>query len=299
MSDLLQARGLGKKYGRREALVDCTLAIPPGHVVGLVGPNGAGKSTLLKIACGMLAPTAGRIEVLGEHPAGGPAQLARVGYVAQDTPTYTNLTVADHLKLGAKLNPGWDGELAKQRIEQLELDPKQKAGKLSGGQRAQLALTVAVAKRPELLILDEPVSSLDPLARRSFLRQLMESVAEDETSVILSSHLVSDLERICDYLVVLVSSRVQLAGRTEDLLGQHYRIVCTRRDGADLPAPLEVISAEHSGAQSTFYVRSESNLPHGDWSAEHLDLEDLVLTYMELGANPHRRSAGQATGGTQ
>ncbi|MCW2856025.1 MAG: type transport system ATP-binding protein [Marmoricola sp.] len=286
MTAILQARSLGKTYGRRDALTECTLEIPPGHVVGLVGPNGAGKTTLLKIACGMLAPTTGHIEVLGNQPGADPAQLARVGYVAQDTPTYSNLTVADHLTLGAKLNPGWDALLAHARIDQLGLDPKQKAGKLSGGQRAQLALTVAVAKRPELLILDEPVASLDPLARRDFLRHLMESVAENSTSVILSSHLVSDLERVCDYLVVLVSSRVQLAGETEDLLAQHHRLVCARRDQADLPDGLEVILADHTDRQSTFIVRSQTQIPAGDWVADQLDLEDLVLTYMERAAAP-------------
>jgi ABC-2 type transport system ATP-binding protein len=295
MSAILQAQALGKRYGRREALTDCTLEIPPGHVVGLVGPNGAGKTTLLKIACGMLAPTSGRIEVLGEQPVGSPSQLARVGYVAQDTPTYPHLSVGDHLKLGAKLNPRWDTELAQARIDQLRLDPKQKAGKLSGGQRAQLALTIAVAKRPELLILDEPVSSLDPLARRDFLRHLMESVAEYDTSVILSSHLVSDLERVCDYLIVLVSSRVQLAGETEGLLAQHHRITCTRRETTDLPAGLEVIRAEHSDKQSTFFVRSQTTLPAGDWSAEHLSMEDLVLTYMERAADPGPGSAPDTT----
>jgi ABC-2 type transport system ATP-binding protein len=284
MTAILQAHALGKRYGRRQALDDCTLEIPAGHVVGLVGPNGAGKTTLLKIACGMLAPTTGSIEVLGERPAAGPAQLARVGYVAQDTPAYSNLSVADHLKFGAKLNPRWDAKLAQARIEQLDLDPKQKAGKLSGGQRAQLALTVAVAKRPELLILDEPVASLDPLARRGFLRHLMESVAENETSVLLSSHLVSDLERVCDYLIVLVASRVQLAGESEYLLAEHYRIVCSRRKETDLPQGLEVIWAEHTERQSTFTVRSKDDLPAGDWSAEHLELEDLVLTYMERAA---------------
>jgi ABC-2 type transport system ATP-binding protein len=291
MSAILQAQALGKRYGRRQALADCTLEVPPGHVVGLVGPNGAGKTTLLKIACGMLAPTTGRIEVLGEQPAAGPAQLARVGYVAQDTPTYAGLSVADHLKFGAKMNPRWDAGLARARIAQLELDPKQKAGKLSGGQRAQLALTVAVAKRPELLILDEPVASLDPLARRDFLRRLMESVAEHDTSVILSSHLVSDLERVCDYLIVLVSSHVQVAGLTEELLAQHHRIVCTRRAESDLPAGLEVVWAKHTDRQSTFVVRGESELPPGDWSAEHLDMEDLVLTYMERAADADRRGA--------
>src|SRR5215469_7534711 len=265
MNAILQTQALGKRYGKRQALTDCTLEIPPGHVVGLVGPNGAGKTTLLKIACGMLAPSTGRIEVLGEEPNGAPAHLARVGYVAQDTPTYAGLSVADHLTLGAKMNPGWDAKLARARVDQLGLDRKQKAGKLSGGQRAQLALTVAVAKRPELLILDEPVASLDPLARRSFLRHLMESVADNDTSVILSSHLVSDLERVCDYLIVLVDSRVHLAGETEDLLAQHYRIVCTRRKETDLPGGLEVIWAEHSDRQSTFIVRSGTELPAGDW----------------------------------
>jgi ABC-2 type transport system ATP-binding protein len=292
VSALLQAQALGKRYGRREALADCTLEIPSGHVVGLVGPNGAGKTTLLKIACGMLAPSAGRIEVLGEQPASGPTQLAKVGYVAQDTPTYASLSVADHLKLGAKLNPGWDSQLAQARLAQLDLDPKQKAGKLSGGQRAQLALTVAVAKRPELLVLDEPVASLDPLARRSFLRDLMESVAESESSVILSSHLVSDLERVCDYLIILVSSRVQLAGETEDLLSQHHRIVCSRRAESELPTGLEVIWAEHTDRQSTFFVRSEIEPPAGDWVTTRLALEDLVLTYMERAAEAGRRTTG-------
>jgi ABC-2 type transport system ATP-binding protein len=294
MNAILQTQALGKRYGKRQALTDCTLEIPPGHVVGLVGPNGAGKTTLLKIACGMLAPSTGRIEVLGEEPNGAPAHLARVGYVAQDTPTYAGLSVADHLTLGAKMNPGWDAKLARARVDQLGLDRKQKAGKLSGGQRAQLALTVAVAKRPELLILDEPVASLDPLARRSFLRHLMESVAENDTSVILSSHLVSDLERVCDYLIVLVDSRVHLAGETEDLLAQHYRIVCTRRKETDLPGGLEVIWAEHSDRQSTFIVRSGTELPTGDWSAEHLELEDLVLAYMERAVDPGRRTTTPA-----
>src|SRR3954463_801244 len=200
MSTVLRADGLGKRYGRRWALTDCTLEIEPGHVTGLVGPNGAGKSTLLNLAVGLLAPTTGTIDVLGAPPASSPAHLGRVGFVAQDTPTYASLSIADHLRMGAHLNPSWDDHRAQRRIEQLGLDPKQKAGKLSGGQRAQLALTVAIAKCPELLILDEPVASLYPLARREFLQHLMEAVAEHELSVILSSHLVADLERVCDYL---------------------------------------------------------------------------------------------------
>jgi ABC-2 type transport system ATP-binding protein len=281
---ILQATRLGMRYGQRHALADCTLTIPSGHVVGLVGPNGAGKTTLLKIACGMLAPTSGRIEVLGERPAAGPAQLARVGYVAQGTPTYANLSVADHLMLGARLNPRWDAKLAAARIGHLNLPPKQKARRLSGGQRAQLALTVAVAKRPELLILDEPVASLDPLARRDFLRHLMESVAEYRTSVILSSHLVSDLERVCDYVIVLSGARVRVAGETDQLIAQHYRLTCSRRPDTELPADLDIIGSEHTGRQSTFIVRSRAGLPARDWSAEPLGLEGLVLAHMEHGA---------------
>ena len=209
MTSVIETDRLGKQYRRQWALTDCTLSIPAGHVVGLVGPNGAGKTTLLSLATGMIAPTTGTIEVLGGRPAAGPAQLARVGYLAQAAPVYAGLSVADHLQLGARLNPGWDAALARARIERLELDPKQKAGTLSGGQRAQLALTLAVAKRPELLLMDEPVASLDPLARREFLQDLMEAVAEQEVSVVLSSHLISDVERVCDYLIVLVGSRVR------------------------------------------------------------------------------------------
>ena len=218
MTPALTAHGLGKRYGQRQALADCTLSIPAGNIVGLVGPNGAGKTTLLHLAVGLLAPTSGTIEVLGGRPAGGPAQLAKVGFVAQDSPVYAGFTVTDHLRFGAHMNPGWDAALARDRIRALGLDPRQRAGQLSGGQRAQLALTLALAKRPELLILDEPIASLDPLARSEFLRSLAEFTAARQLSVLMSSHLVSDLERICDYLVVLVASRVQLAGPVAGLL---------------------------------------------------------------------------------
>ncbi len=243
MSAVLQTHGLGKRYRRLWALTECTLSIPAGLVVGLVGPNGAGKSTLLNLAVGLLAPTTGTIEVLGGPPPADPAQLARVGFLAQDAPVYAGLTVAEHLRLGAHLNLRWDAELARGRIEQLDLDPGQKAGKLSGGQRAQLALTLAVAKRPELLILDEPVASLDPLARREFLQELVEAIAEHDLSVVLSSHLISDLERVCDYLIVLVGSRVRVAGPVDELLATHHLLSGPRRDPATLPAGQEVISA--------------------------------------------------------
>jgi ABC-2 type transport system ATP-binding protein len=290
---VLEANGLGKAYGRKSALSDCTLSIPSGRVVGLVGPNGAGKTTLLNLAVGLLAPTAGSLQVLGEVPADDPAHLARVGFVAQDTPTYAALSIADHLELGARLNPRWDVESARARIDQLGLDPKQKAGRLSGGQRAQLALTLALAKRPELLILDEPVASLDPLARRDFLKHLMEAVAERGLSVILSSHLMADLERVCDYLVVLVGSRVQVSGDVDGLLATHMRLTGTRRDPDRLPGSQQVIEESHTDRQSTYIIRSDEPVLDPRWTVETIGLEDLVLAYMGRSAMASRPSTGR------
>ncbi len=290
MSAVLSARRLGKRYGRKWALNECDLDIPSGHVVGLVGPNGAGKTTLIHLAVGLLTPSAGSIEVLGNKPSDSPAQLSRVGFVAQDTPTYARLTVADHLALGAHMNPGWDAEVARRRIDDLDLDPKQRAGTLSGGQRAQLALTLAVAKQPEFLILDEPVASLDPLARREFLQSLMEVVVEQGVSVVLSSHLVADLERVCDYLVVLVSSRVQLAGEVDELLASHHRLIGPRHDVKALPRDQHVIEESHTDRQSTLLVRSDGPILDPSWTVEQVDLEDLVLAYMgQAGLGTRRR----------
>ncbi|MGH7732466.1 MAG: ABC transporter ATP-binding protein [Gemmatimonadales bacterium] len=280
MSAVIDACGLGRRYGRTWALRDCTLTIPEGRVTGLVGPNGAGKTTLLGVATGLLAPTCGTISVLGQRPAAGPAQLAQVGFVAQDTPVYARMTVADHLRLGAWLNPGWDHELARQRIGQVGLDPKQRAGSLSGGQRVQLALTLAIAKRPGLLILDEPVASLDPLARLEFLRMLMEAVAEHGLSVVLSSHLVSDLERVCDYLIVLVASRVRIAGEVSALLASHHRLSGPRRDPGTLPAGQEVIEESHTDKQTVLLVRTSEPVLDPAWSVTPVSLEGLVLAYM-------------------
>jgi ABC-2 type transport system ATP-binding protein len=262
---VIETSGLGKRYGRRWALADCTLVVPAGRVVGLVGPNGAGKTTLLQLAAGLLTPDAGTIRVLGERPAGTPAQLARVGFVAQDAPVYARLSVAGHLRMGALLNPGWDSELAERRIRQLGLDPRQRAGSLSGGERAQLALTLAAAKRPELLLLDE-----------------------QRVSVVLSSHLITDIERVCDYTVVLTASRVRLADETEALLASHHRLSGPRRDARALPSGWEVIEESHTDKQSVLLVRTEDPILDPAWTVRPVSLEDLLLAYMSQSADAAR-----------
>jgi ABC-2 type transport system ATP-binding protein len=276
---VLHAEGVTKRYGRRTALRDCTLTVPRGRMIGLVGPNGAGKSTLLQLACGLITPSAGSLEVLGAVPGAGAGHLAKVGFVAQDTPVYAGFSVGDHLKMGAKLNPGWDQGLAERRIAQVGLDRRQKAGRLSGGQRAQLALTLAAAKRPELLMFDEPAAALDPLARDGFLRNLVEFVTELDASAILSSHLLGDVARVCDYLIVLCASRVRVAGDVSELLATHDRVVAPRGDLDHPPAGIEVIRAQHADGRTTAVVRGLGTRPAG-WSIEPIQLEELVLAYL-------------------
>jgi ABC-2 type transport system ATP-binding protein len=288
VTDAIEAVDLGKRYGRRWALQDCSLTIPAGRVVGLVGANGAGKTTLLHLVVGLLLPSAGNVSVLGGGAGDGPDQLARVGFLAQDAPMYATLTVGDHLRLGQELNRGWDDAAAWRRIDDLGLDASQRAGQLSGGQRAQLALTLAVAKRPELLILDEPVAGLDPLARREFLALLMASVAEHQLTVVLSSHLISDIERVCDHLIVLAESRVQLAGDLHELLAAHRILTGPRRDVDDLPADLDVIEASHTERQTTLVVRTSAPVIDPAWTVSELGLEDLVLAYLGRAADARR-----------
>ncbi|MBO0846231.1 MAG: ABC transporter ATP-binding protein [Nocardioides sp.] len=280
MNALIRAEALGKRYGRRWALTGCDLDIPAGHVVGLVGPNGAGKTTLLNLVTGQLAPSTGHLSVLGGEPGRDAAQLARVGYVAQDRPTYAHLSVADHLRLGRHLNPGWDDELARRRVERLGLDLKRKAGRLSGGQRAQLALTLGIAKRPELLVLDEPVVSLDPFARREFLQGLMEAAADTELSVLLSSHLVSDLERTCDYLVLLDRGMVRMSAPLEEVIATHRRLTGPRAEPSRLPQDMTVVNASHTDRQSTYVVHTDRPIHDPTWSVSRLSLEDVVLAYL-------------------
>ena len=280
MTAALQASGLGKRYRRTWALRDCNLTVPRGRIAALVGPNGAGKTTLMHLAVGLLAPTTGSIRVLDQPPA-DPGLLAEVGFVAQDTPLYRNFTAAEHLTLGAKLNRRFDQPLARSRLERLAIPLDRRVGTLSGGQRAQVALALALAKRPQLLLLDEPLASLDPLARREFLQALMGSVAEQGVTVVLSSHLLADLERVCDYLIVLSAAHVQVLGTVEELLEQHKLLIGAYREQQPPVAGVaQVVRASHSERQATLLVRTSGPIHDPAWMAHQVTLEDLVLAYL-------------------
>jgi ABC-2 type transport system ATP-binding protein len=274
------ATGLGRRYRHRWGLRDCTFEIPEGRVAALVGPNGAGKTTFLHLATGLLEPTAGSIEVLGRQPGRDPQLLPLIGFVAQDVPLYRSFTVRDMLAFGRHLNRDWDGQMATGRLERLGIPFDDRVGHLSSGQRAQVALALALSKRPRVLMLDEPLASLDPLARREFLKVLMESVAEDGLSVVLSSHLIADLERVCDYLIVLSASRTQVADDIENLLGTH--IVITAADGrATVPAGVvSVLEETRTDRQTTLLVRTDRPILDPAWSIQEVGLEELVLAYL-------------------
>src|SRR5438105_5471151 len=277
----LRTTALGKRYGSVWALRDCSFMIPAGSVAALVGPNGAGKTTLLHLAVGLSEPSEGGVEVFGSSPRREPRDvLPRIGFVAQDHPLYRGFKLRELLKLGAKLNPTWDAELARERLERLGLPLEQKAGTLSGGQQAQVALTLALAKRPELLLLDEPVASLDPLARREFLQSLMEAVTETGMTVVLSSHIVADLERVCDHLVILSHARTQLAGPIDEIVAEHRLLTGPRSDAAEVARMHDVVSERHTERQSTLLVRANGHVYDSSWELHDLDLEEIVLAYL-------------------
>jgi ABC-2 type transport system ATP-binding protein len=279
----VRAEGLGKRYGSKWALSDCTLTIPTGSVTALVGPNGAGKTTLLQLAVGLARPSAGTVSVLGYSP-DDPALLPRIGFVAQEHPLHRGFTIAETLKLGRKLNPRWDDELACERFDRLGLPLSHKVGKLSGGQQAQVALTLALAKRPQLLLLDEPVAALDPLARREFLNTLMEAVTETGVTVVLSSHIVADLERVCDHLVILSESRPQLTGPIDEIVAGHRLLTGPRRDAAAVARVHAVIRESHTERQTSLLVRANGHVYDACWELHEVDLEEIVLAYLGHGA---------------
>ncbi len=291
MDIVLEADRLGKRYGRMWALQECSLHLPAGRVAALVGPNGAGKSTLLHLAVGLLRPDAGTVRVFGSAPYDNTTVLAEIGFVAQDTPLYRDFTAAELITMGAKLNRRWDAALARRRLAQLGIPPNRAVGKLSGGQRAQVALALALAKRPRLLLLDEPVARLDPLARREFLQSLMGSVADSGTTVLLSSHLLADLERVCDYLIVLHASRVQLAGGVDELVAEHKQLVGPRHGNDPVAGVTAVLRASHTNRQSTLLVRTNGNIDDPRWTVHEVTLEDLILAYLADGGTQSSHEA--------
>jgi ABC-2 type transport system ATP-binding protein len=292
MTAALRAEGLGKRYGSTWALRDCTLEIPAGSVTALVGPNGAGKTTLLQLAIGLIQPTAGDVRVLGCGPrADAAALLPLVGFVAQDHPLHRGFTVSETLKLGRCLNPTWDEEAARARLARLGIPLDRKAGKLSGGQQAQVALTLALAKRPQLLILDEPVASLDPLARREFMNTVLEVVSETQLTVVLSSHIVADLERVCDHLVILSHARTLLAASIDEVLATHRLLTGPRADAADVARVHDVIRETHTERQTALLVRANGHVYDARWELHDVDLEEIVLAYLGYGAPIELREA--------
>jgi len=293
--------GLGRRYGRRWALRECNLSLPAGHVIGLVGPNGAGKTTLLHILAGLLEPTVGLARVLGAAPR-DLRTLPRIGFVAQDKPLYGRFTVNDMLRMGAWMNPSWDRSSAEARLTGLDIPLGQRCGSLSGGQRAQVALAVALGKQPGLLLLDEPVANLDPLARRQFLQVLLEHVAATGMTVVLSSHLLADLERACDYLVLLSASRVQLSATTDELLHQH-RVLAGPAEKADsITRAHAVVQSSVTDRLANLLIRADGPIHDPDWSVRPASLEELVLAYMSeplAGAAPALTLAGSAQEGSR
>jgi ABC-2 type transport system ATP-binding protein len=284
--NVIEASGLGKRYGSTWALRECTLAIPAGHVAALVGPNGAGKTTLLNLAVGLAAPSAGEVTVLGGRPAGSPGALDGIAFVAQDTPLYKNLSVADMLHLTRNLNRRFDRPYAVARLAELGIPLKRKAGKLSGGQQAQLALTLALARRPQLLLLDEPVAMLDPIARHDFMATVLTAMADDGVSVVLSSHVLAELERVADYLILLSRGRVQVAGEVDDMLAGH-RMLTGPASEAGTHAAGHVVHLNRGVAQAHLLVRADADdpVPPG-WEAHPVGLEELALAYLREPGGP-------------
>jgi ABC-2 type transport system ATP-binding protein len=278
--------GLTKRYGKTSALTDCTITVPEGRISALIGPNGAGKTTLLRLLAGLARATAGQATVNGTTPRQDPAFLADIGFLAQDIPLYRRLTAEDHIRAGAHLNPRWDAESVRERLTGLKIPLDRAVGKLSGGQRAQVALALTLAKRPRLLLLDEPVAALDPLARRNFLGLLAGAVAAGGLTVMLSSHLVADLERVCDHLVMLASSRVQLCGDIEDMLAEHKVLTGPRKDTTAIERSHRVVQITRTPKQATLLVRLNGPVLDPAFEASDVGLEELVLAYMGEDAPP-------------
>ncbi|HWC23301.1 MAG TPA: ABC transporter ATP-binding protein [Flexivirga sp.] len=276
---IIETHELGKRYGRTQALVDCTLTLPEAEVIALVGPNGAGKSTLLKMIVGLTAPTSGTVAVLDGLPAGCPAALDGIAFVAQDAPLYHQLSAADMIHLTRNLNRGFDSAYARKRLAELGIAPHVKSGKLSGGQQAQLSLSLALARHPRLLVLDEPTASLDPVARHDFMAAAMTAMAEEGVSVLLSSHVLPALERVAEHLVLLRQGQVRVCGPVDELLERH-RFVTLARDRSPDPR-CRVVHRTVSDAQQHLLVEMDPGTPlRFAAQSRAVSLEELSLAYL-------------------
>jgi ABC-2 type transport system ATP-binding protein len=281
MPNVLETHALTKRFGKIEALRDCDVVLPAGKVTGLVGPNGAGKTTLLQLAVGLRRASSGTIRVLDIDPAAETVTLlSRVGYVGQDRPLYLDLTVAETLELGRRLSARWDQEFARSRLARFDIPLDRPVRSLSTGQRAQVALTLGLGKRPELLLLDEPVANLDPVARLDLLEELMGAVAEDGPAVVLSSNVLSDVERVCEHIVILANGRVRVAGDIDELERSHFLVVGPRK--AEPPtAGLEVVDLREAERQTVRLVRGPVTWGDSDGTITRpATLEEVVLGYL-------------------
>jgi len=276
----IQTNGLGKRYGSLWALENCDIAVPEGSISALVGPNGAGKSTLLKLLVGLSSATAGSSEVLGQLPRQRADFLQDIGYLAQEVPLYKGLTANDHIAMGRHLNRRWDESFIRERLTQLGIPFDRPVGKLSGGQRSQVALALALAKKPKLLLLDEPVAALDPLARHDFLASLAQAATEGLT-VVMSSHLLADLERVSDHVIVLASGKTQLCDNLEAIVGEHRLLVGPREHAKNLGDSITIIHETDTAKQSTLLVRLApgATMPP-DWQRHNPNIEEIILAYM-------------------
>lgn len=288
MTNAVELRGIGRKYGRNWGLQDCTLSIPAGSIAALVGPNGAGKSTLLNLLIGLISPTTGTMSILGRDIAGSGVRQD-VSYLAQDHPLYKSFTVAEMLRVGRVLNARWDQNLATGRLAELNIPLDRRVGKLSGGQRAQVALAIALATRPKLLLLDEPIAALDPLARKDFMGLVMEEVAVNNTTVVVSSHIVAELERFCDYLIVIRDGRLQLADHVDEVITTHHRLIGPTNTADLVSSAVTVLARDDSQMRTTLFAHSAQNISFPDWTSENPTLEDVVMKHLERPTRPSRK----------
>lgn len=275
---VLRVDSAGKRFRRDWALRDCSFTLRRGTITALVGPNGAGKSTLMAAAAGLLALTEGEIAVDGTAAGSGPAH-PELGYLAQDKPLYRQHRVGTMLEIGRHLNQRWDSGLAARLCDEAGLDRRAKVGTLSGGQRTRLALALVLARRPSLLLLDEPLADLDPLARLEVQQTLLAEVTDSGMTVLLSSHILGEIHDACDDLVLLTEGRVALHGPIDDAVTRHVLLTGHGDDEAGLALlpTAQVVEIRRSPRQIVVLIDGQPpHIPDG-WTTATPTLEEVVV----------------------